>query len=346
MTLALSNGSLKYNLCLEIRYCFKLKIFLCALKYCCFSRFVKQNFELGEEQQSDLSHLTVAAVPIYNIGDFHRSLDQSVHVLANKLDVWTHNGSGWAVQLLKGVHLNFYRYRPLSGSTYLKTPQGLIQKRAINNIKNKDNRCFLWSVLSAIIQPSEFGYNSKRKKQFRKTNPHKYAPFINRVQMGDISYPVKIGDLPKFERLNPQLSVNVLGEEHYYCCCFKMFHIFLLLGVKADCLNNGERSSVPEITPLYISKEVQRPKQVHLLLISDQNPSHYTHIKNLNGLLTRKGGNNSISICLNCFHKFYGPERKQKLKEHQDYCFERPTAKIAFPKQKFIKFENIRAQKR
>ena len=41
-------------------------------------------------------------------------------------------------------------YAPLQGSSYVKLPKGLEDKKAILNVQNEDEKCFLWSVLAAL----------------------------------------------------------------------------------------------------------------------------------------------------------------------------------------------------
>ena len=41
-------------------------------------------------------------------------------------------------------------YKPLKGGTYVPLPKALVNKKAIINIRNKDNKCFLWCVLRAL----------------------------------------------------------------------------------------------------------------------------------------------------------------------------------------------------
>jgi hypothetical protein len=48
---------------------------------------------------------------------------------------------------------NMVRYRPLRGSSYIPLPIKLRTKRAIINVKNKDNKCFMWSVLAVLYPP-------------------------------------------------------------------------------------------------------------------------------------------------------------------------------------------------
>ena len=60
-------------------------------------------------------------------------------------DVWINDGSGWIIELIESQYINISTYRSLSGSSYiyllveLKSP-----KKGLINIKNKDEKCFLW----------------------------------------------------------------------------------------------------------------------------------------------------------------------------------------------------------
>lgn len=130
---------------------------------------------------------------------------------------------------------------------------------------------------------------------------------------------------------------NILLHFLFLCCD---------LGVKADLLHNNNRHDTPEIVPLYISKQEQRRSVVNLLLISSALKSHYVLIKNINTLLMRRGSKNPISICLNCFTRFYGPSRHDVLKEHKVDCYKNEPAKITFPRDKVLRFTNIKAQSR
>ena len=40
-------------------------------------------------------------------------------------------------------------YTPLEGASYLPLPKKIKDKKAVLNIQNKDQKCFLWSVLMA-----------------------------------------------------------------------------------------------------------------------------------------------------------------------------------------------------
>ena len=59
-------------------------------------------------------------------------------------------GSGWRLHSILRLELRTVRYKPLRGETYIPLPGELAVKKAIINMKNNDNRCFLWCVLRAL----------------------------------------------------------------------------------------------------------------------------------------------------------------------------------------------------
>jgi hypothetical protein len=93
------------------------------------------------------------------------------------------------------------RYRPLRGSNYIPLPIKLISKHAIINVKNKDNNCFIWSVLAAL-HPGN--HNSDRVRE--------YQTYATKLNFDGISFPMRMADIPKFEKQN-QIYVNVFGYE-------------------------------------------------------------------------------------------------------------------------------------
>ena len=59
-------------------------------------------------------------------------------------------GSGWRLYSIIQLELHTVRYNPLRGETWIPLPKELAYKKAIINVKNKDNKCFLWCVLRAL----------------------------------------------------------------------------------------------------------------------------------------------------------------------------------------------------
>ena len=67
------------------------------------------------------------------------------------IDVWINNGSGQNVESIESQYINISTYRPLSGSFYMDLPVELRSlKKGPINIKNKDQKCFLWCMLDIL----------------------------------------------------------------------------------------------------------------------------------------------------------------------------------------------------
>ena len=71
-------------------------------------------------------------------------LDKSFQEILYRIDNWINEGSGWITESIAQC-VNIYVYNPLIGSTYIELPGRLKHlKKGLINIKNNDNKCFLW----------------------------------------------------------------------------------------------------------------------------------------------------------------------------------------------------------
>ena len=215
-------------------------------------------------------------------------------------------GSGWVFMEVIKLILQIDKWDPLKASSYIDLPPELKNKKALINMKNTDNnKCFLWSVLRAL--------NPKKEHPERIDKDLKSKE--NTLNMEGIEYPVNIkGDIKRFEKQNPDISVSVLGY-----------------------------SKDEKIYPLRRSKHAMKNKRKYniiLLLIKDENNnSHYCLVKDESALLSSQVNKrkSKLYFCLNCLNGFDTPE---KLENHKKYCEEEESVKITMPKpDTFIKFE-------
>ena len=71
------------------------------------------------------------------------------------IDVWNNNGSGRNVESIEFQYINISTYRLLSESFYMDLPAELKNSRkGLLNIKNKDQKSFLW-FYGRYINPSK-----------------------------------------------------------------------------------------------------------------------------------------------------------------------------------------------
>ena len=115
--------------------------------------------------------------------------------------------------------------------------------------------------------------------------------------------PMRLDQLGKFEKLN-DLSINVYMTD-----------------------TNGKN-----IWPVYISKRRQTDP-INLLMLSDGEKSHYTLIKNFNGLLNYDDKHPKLfcPYCMHGYDKRYTNEKK--MKEHMDDCFTYGGQKVKMPEE-------------
>ena len=95
------------------------------------------------------------------------------------------------------------KYTPLKASSYIPLPKKLKTKKAIVNMKNSDNKCFMWSILAGIHKVPLHSHPERT---------HHYQEFQDELNFEDIEFPITIDKIGKFERQN-NISVNVFGYE-------------------------------------------------------------------------------------------------------------------------------------
>ena len=226
-------------------------------------------------------------------------------ILEAMLKVEQADGSGWVFMGVIRLILKIDKWDPLKASSYIDLPPELKNKKALINMQNTDNKCFLWSVLRAL--------NPKDKNAGRIDEDLKSKE--NTLNMEGIEYPVSLKDIKRFEKQNPDISLSVLGY-----------------------------SKDEKIYPLRRSKHAMKNKRKYniiLLLIKDGDNSHYCLVKDESALLSsqvnkRKG---KLYFCLNCLNGFDTPE---KLEKHKEYCREEESVKINMPAPNtFINFKNF-----
>ena len=114
---------------------------------------VRADVEFTREVEAGMQHIT---------GHFstHAQLVSAGHdfdydELLNELNLAVHNfnarGSGFVFNVVTRFVIVITQFRPLSGSSYIPTPPAILKKEAIINVKNHDNRCFEYAILSLSL---------------------------------------------------------------------------------------------------------------------------------------------------------------------------------------------------
>ena len=212
-------------------------------------------------------------------------------------------GSGWKFEKVIKLVLHTTRWETVNAGSYIELPQALKNRKAIINMKNQDDKCFMWCVLRAL--------NPKDNHPERIDNDLKSK--VDTLNMEGIQYPVSFQGIDRFEHLNPEISITVLRY------------------------NEEEK-----VYPLKVSKYTGCEHDIVLLLIKDGEKSHYCLVKNISALLSSQINNNDHKryFCLNCFNSFKSPD---SLDKHKEYCYNNECVKISMPPPNtFLRFKNFR----
>ena len=129
--------------------------------------------------------------PITSIRDVGKIVDAMIKDLRNRHENAMQNVSNLVIREIKLAELLVAKYVPLAGSRYAELPAFLAKKKAILNVRNTDNRCFGYAVLSALLQMD-------RKEHAAR--PEKYDAKFEELGLDKLNYPVRLEDLEAVER--------------------------------------------------------------------------------------------------------------------------------------------------
>ena len=226
--------------------------------------------------------------------DVDKLIQKCKGTIEESIEVYQKNGSGWTFKEVDKLEIHTVEYNPTNGTSYIPLPDWITNKKAIVNIQNKDEKCFLWCILR-YLHPRED--NDSRLKDLKE--------YENSLNTEGIIFPMKLKDISKFEKLNPEIpGINVFSVDK--------FTFYPLRMAEKDCLNT-----------------------IDLFLYEEDGVSHYTLIKNFNRLIKSQKTNSKekIFICKKCFTHY---TKEELLQKHILYCSNNETVVVKMPEPKTI----------
>ena len=224
----------------------------------------KDNPDGSEEYTDPVLHHKQEA--LLQASEINEDLNKAIPNLLELLEKWTQRGSGWVTDRVQTLWLDIARYQPLRGGTYIPLPAVLRSKKAVINVKNRDDHCLRW-VLRVALAYLRWAYPPPPHRPERPS----WYPTEDGLNFQGIDAP--ISQIPKAEKLN-NLAINVFGWDK---------------GVTVYRL-----STQPDGMPL-----------INLLLIDKAGEFHYTWIKDLNRLLRDQSKHKERKhFCERCLHGY------------------------------------------
>ena len=205
-------------------------------------------------------------------------------------------GGNWTLLRIEEFSIFLARYQPLKGSgSFLKLPPVLKKKHAVVNIKNDDWQCFKWAVGRAL-HPVE-------------NHPERLTEELRRQCMDlnfeGISFPVSLNQINRFEKMNPEICVNVFGWDENQTVPLRISKVdgFFPVDLMLITKNQNEQN------------EDQQLEDV----LDQQITGHYCPIVNMSRLLSSQVSTREKKkhFCRRCLTPF-GDEAL--LQKHLIYC--------------------------
>ena len=211
-------------------------------------------------------------------------------ILFNHVSNFLSVGSGWRFDSVLSLSISLCPFRPTIGAgSYIETAKSLHSKGVLNIQNKNDDYCFIWCILGHIHRVEQ---NPSRLSH--------YTKYFNQLVIEGLQFPLKFSHTPKFEDLNPSISVTVLVFE-----------------------NN-------EVFPLYASKHRDRKHHVNLLMISNnEGKFHHLLVRNLSALAYERtkhhGYKHECPYSLFCF------KVARLLTAHLPDCSIHPEQNVKYP---------------
>ena len=133
--------------------------------------------------------------------DIIKKLFESFLTNYQKEETILRNGSDFAFESVDLLSYSVHKISLKRGKSYMKYTEWVLNKRATQNPKNKDNKCFQYSINVAL------------NHQNIENHPEiisNIKPFINQYSWEGIDFPAGIKDWEKFERNNKTIALNIL----------------------------------------------------------------------------------------------------------------------------------------
>lgn len=236
-------------------------------------------------------------VELINVGDLANVIDQLFMDIRKRIDEFLKHGSGWKFEQINYFNITITQYKPLKGSSWFDCPEEIKRKKGTINIKNDDNKCFMWVMLSHMF-PVE-------KNKERVSN---YEDYVDKIKFPEnMTFPVSpcnISLIKQIEKLN-NVSISIYGWN------FESHHLI----------------------PMYVSKYNvdDETKHIDMLYLDNEETGdgHYMLIKSMTRLIYNESKHKEKKLyCRFCLNTF---RINHVYKKHIEHCNTETPIAIRYP---------------
>lgn len=173
--------------------------------------------------------------------------------------------SGWALVSILRLELNLFKVDQLKAGSYIDLPSSIKRRKACVNIRNSDNKCFLYCLLAYFLKLDSDDIIELVNSNYIDVN----EAFINLeefsdteivLNLQDLEFPLELKKINLFEKNNPKISINVFA------------------------LNDKGN----EVQGLIYKTSELKEFHINLIYLRNNGNSHYVLIKSLEALVKRQ----------------------------------------------------------
>ncbi|XP_073995690.1 uncharacterized protein [Rhodnius prolixus] len=150
----------------------------------------------GEEMSKALK---TSNEPIYMETDMDEYLSEAFSRLKREMEQAVMSKSGWKLISVDGLRVRIGKYPALIISSYIPLPKNIQAKKACINVKNYNDKCFIYTILAKFV-----------KKNAHVPNRYEKILLKNKYNFKCIQYPTELKSIPIFERTN-NITINIFG---------------------------------------------------------------------------------------------------------------------------------------
>ncbi|XP_050308625.1 uncharacterized protein LOC126745018 [Anthonomus grandis grandis] len=289
------------------------------------------NFIKPQTGEIELKHFTTKNQIVDRNTDLRKFYNDYIKTnILTKLEEFQERDSGWALYEILQLKINFNNYTPINigYSTYITVPKFIQNTKGVLNIKNNDKYCFLWCIVAAL-NPCNTNQNPCRTSSY----PH----FSEILKYDNISFPIRIKDISKFEKMN-NIGVNVfsLEKKEVVPVCLSQYDFLVKVNLLILSINQEDNFNTDDDDDDDNNGLGQHILQFHRTY-------HFVLIKNLSRLLNKQIGDitNKKVYCDRCLNYFYS---EQVLNKHMFACKKMNKIKVSLPseREKNISFSHFK----
>lgn len=203
--------------------------------------------------------------------------------LRNRIEAVEAKESDLIYDSIKQMNVAVNKHKPMNGGQYVELDSYINNKKCCINIKNEDEKCFMYCILYHLNKEA-IGAHPERVT--------KYKPYLEQYDWSKFKFPMKVSQIGSVEEMIGY-GINVYGYDDK--------KVFPLRITKIDTQSENIGVYPTKTSNPYYDKII------NLLLIE----THYVYIKNIDVLSSKNRRNeNNVHVsrdkhtCQNCLHQF------------------------------------------